>query len=62
MLYFIFVVVEYPPLIDTSEASSMLFAVVAVVPTLSADAYFLFLYVNIILYISFEKLILKQPI
>ena len=60
MLYFIFVVVEYPPLIDTSEASSMLFAVVA--PTLSADAYFLFLYVNIILYISFEKLILKQPI
>jgi hypothetical protein len=34
----------------------------AVVLTLSTDAYFLFWYVNIIVYIFFEKLILKQPI
>lgn len=53
MLYFIFAGTF------VTEAFAVTFAVVL---TLSTDAYFLFWYVNIIVYISFEKLILKQPI
>ena len=52
MLYFIF----------AGTFATVAFAVAFAVATLSADAYFLFLYVNIIVYISFEKLIPKQSI